>query len=167
MFLIVIRLWCSQFREVLTSLKLVVQKISSNWLQLHWGPNATSLLWFSLVGNHSAKVTDQSWSGLFQKRKKTWLDWTLEHYVCSMLSHCQLSPSATTLRRPGTYRTATMLCAIILSLHCACVTDMVSFANTSLSAWQSVSISTGKPQMVSEKWSSLNFSGANSSKNGL
>ena len=87
--------------------------------------------------------------------------------VCSMLSHCRLSLSATTLRHPGTCRTATMLCAIIPSLHRACVTDMVSFANTSLSTWQSVSISTGKPQMVSEKWSGPNFRAVNSSKNGL
>src|ERR1700679_1539196 len=53
------------------------------------------------------------------------------------------------------------------SLQRACVALSLSFIRWSLSAWQSVSISTGNPQMVSENLSNANFNAANSRRNGL
>jgi len=71
--------------------------------------------------------------------------------VRSVWSHCRLSLSATTLRWPGTCCTATMLCAMMQSRHHACVAEACVFDRTSFNAWQSVSISTGYPHMMSEK----------------
>ena len=53
------------------------------------------------------------------------------------------------------------------SLHHACTRDSLSLHKVSLRAMQSVSISTGKLQTMSLKWSSLNFSAANSKMYGL
>ena len=68
-----------------------------------------------------------------------------------VVTHWQLSPSATMLRCPGTCQTAIMLCVSILSRHLACAADMLSFDRTSSRALQSVSISTRNPHIMSEK----------------
>jgi len=82
-------------------------------------------------------------------------------------SHCRLNLSATTLSLPGTWRTSIILCASIPSHHRVCAALRRLFMSTSFNAWQSVSISTGKPQMISENLSRPYFSAANSNKKGL
>ena len=56
---------------------------------------------------------------------------------------------------------------MIPSRHLACVAFSLSFDRTSRSAWKSVSISTGEPQIISANLSKVNFSAANSRRNGL
>jgi hypothetical protein len=80
----------------------------------------------------------------------------------SVPSFARLNPSATTLIFPGTCRTSTICWLRIPSLHLVCVAFSLSFIMTSRSAWQLVSISTGKPQIMSK-----NLSNANLSRNGL
>jgi len=48
-----------------------------------------------------------------------------------------------------------------------CVAFGLSFVKTSRSAWKSISISTGKPQITSESLSRANFNATNLSSNGL
>ena len=57
--------------------------------------------------------------------------------------------------------------AKILSCHQVCVALSLSFSRWSRKAWQSISISIGKPHVMSANLSSPNFSVANSSRNGF
>ena len=83
------------------------------------------------------------------------------------LTNFQLRPSATTLRRPGLWRTSTMLWAMTASRHRACVEFSVELRRWSRSAWQSVLSSIGYPHIISENLSKLCFRAPNSSMNGL
>jgi hypothetical protein len=81
-------------------------------------------------------------------------------------SYCQLMPSVMLLVL-GTCHMSIILYARAPSHQHACVACSVSLSSTSHSALQSISSSTGKPQMISEKLSRENFSTANSSRYSL
>ena len=88
------------------------------------------------------------------------------HHCPSLFLYCLLMPSAMFVT-PGTCQTSMMLCARTLLHHLAWVANSLSFISTSLSAWQSVSTSTGYPLMISENLSKECFSAANLSRNSL
>ena len=85
---------------------------------------------------------------------------------CGRSSSLQLSPSPTRLILPGMCRTLTIWWDRTPSRQCACVALRLLLSITSCNAWQSVSTSTGKPQMTSLNLFKQNLSAANSSRNG-
>lgn len=86
--------------------------------------------------------------------------------VCSLVMNMQLRPSAAVFKILGQCL-STMWYARIPSLQRACAMVSLVLRSVSCKAWQSILISIGAPQIISDNWSNAYFNIANSRINGI